>query len=116
MWCAGLFEGEGSMSWSLYKKLPNSVKLTVMIKMTDKDVLEKFCTYMDLGKVKGPYKPKGKTVGDHWKDYYIWEVQDFANCLQALTRLYPYFGERRRAKADEMINLILKRRYPSVFD
>lgn len=99
-WAGGLFEGEGSF---VCYKLPNrrdSYRVVVVMPSTDKDVLDTFCNVMGFGKVRGPYKPSNGN-----KNRYVWEVQNFRECLKAAELLYPYLHSRRSEKADELIKL-----------
>jgi hypothetical protein len=98
-WCAGLFEGEGSIVCYKMPNRKNSYRVSLSISMIDKDVLETFVEYLDVGKVKGPYKTKNR------KDRYTWEVQNFRDCLYVAKLLFPYLHERRAKKAVELINL-----------
>lgn len=73
--------------------------------MSDKDVLENFARSINCGKVLGPYK--GQREGN--KERYNWHVQNYRDCLYVIGQLYPYLGQRRKQKADEMINHLLER-------
>jgi hypothetical protein len=99
-WAAGLFEGEGTISWFKLRGRPDSIKVSVALSMTDEDVVIKFANIMGFGKVKGPYQPQPSSRKVRW----VWEVQNFRECLKAINILYPYMGMRRAAKADEFIN------------
>jgi hypothetical protein len=101
-WAAGLFEGEGCMSLSggpqQYGKQP-----TVQIAITDRDVLERFVTIVERGGVR-VYKPDGKR-----KTVFQWSVKRREDVLYVLGLLWPYMGERRREKADEVIERAAQR-------
>lgn len=104
-WAAGLFEGEGSISWFKLKNRADSIKVAVTISMTDEDVIYRFANIMGFGKVKGPYQPQPTSRKVRW----VWEVQNFKDCLKAINLLYPYLGVRRQAKADEFIKIVTER-------
>ena len=104
-WAAGLFEGEGSISWFKLKSRKDSIKVSVVLTMTDADVVYKFANIMGFGKVKGPYQPQPTSRKVRW----VWEVQNFRECVKAIDLLYPYLGERRKAKADEFKEIVKNR-------
>ncbi len=104
-WAAGLFEGEGSITINKIKERQNSYRTTVNMSSCDKDVLEKFCCIVERGSVKGPYKSKYPNR----KDKYDWAVQNYNDCLFVIGLLYPYLGKRRKEKADEFIDVAIKR-------
>ena len=96
-WAAGLFEGEGSIP--LVRRNKNTRMLS--IKMTDKDVMEKFVDVVGFGNLTGPlmYEKCG-----HKKPYWSWQLQKKPEVLRILKMFLPYFGKRRAGKAIEAIN------------
>lgn len=87
-WVAGLFEGEGSIIFTG----KNSV--TLVIALTDEDVLRKAAAIAEVGAVRGPYQNKGQKTPVYW-----WQI---ANCIEVeifLDQVMPWLGERRLAKA-----------------
>lgn len=101
-WATGLFEGEGCISFRRMRNRKDSYKISVSLASTDKDVVDKFCSIVNKGRVKGPYKGTNKPN-------YIWEVQNYSDCLNVLGQLYPYLGNRRKQKADEFIEIAIDR-------
>jgi len=102
-WAAGLFEGEGSISCYPIKCRVNSIRTDVSLASTDKDVIDKFCQIVGAGDVKGPREyPRRKPI-------YYWQVQNFRDCMYVLGQIYDYLGERRKAKADEMLEACIPR-------
>lgn len=99
-WAAGLFEGEGSLVYTKIKNRKDSYKVHVVVSSTDKDVLDTFQKVIGFGPINGPYAPSNGN-----KLRYVWEVQNFRDCLKATELLYPYLHSRRREKADELIKL-----------
>lgn len=97
-WAAGLFEGEGSIVISIIPCRVNSIRTSLSLASTDKDVIEKFCEIVNTGNVKGPRLIKNR------KPIWYWEVQNFRDCMYVLGQIYPYLGERRRKKANEMLD------------
>lgn len=101
-WAAGLFEGEGTISYSRdqYPKLG--------IEMTDYDVLCRFQSVVG-GCLYGPYtrttqnflaKPKSGAYKPIWS----WKLNGVAEICKCLDAFYPYLGERRRATAHRVID------------
>lgn len=74
--------------------------------MTDKDVVERFASIIGVGRVKGPYKPSSSGT----KLRYVWEVQNQLECVEVLKKLLPWFGYRRKEKAEQFIETIERRR------
>ena len=109
-WAAGLFEGEGSLSLTPVKNRPNSIKVSASLSMTDKDVVEKFQSVVNFGKVKGPYQPQVKTYKVRW----VWEVQNQPEVLKLIELFLPFFGERRLAKAFDIQKEIRGRVYATL--
>lgn len=101
-WAAGLMEGEGSFTCYPLKRRNNSYRVSVSMSMTDKDVLDTFCSVIGVGKVKGPYKGSKKPR-------YTWEVQNFEECLKVSEMLLPYLHSRRQEAAEKLINLCKER-------
>lgn len=98
-WAAGLFEGEGCIGiwWppsTVGRRMQPQIRLQVM--MTDRDVVERFCHIMGCGKVsleQNRHPPR--------KNCWYWTIGNRDDTERILRMLYPWFGERRRAKADE---------------
>lgn len=99
-WAGGLFEGEGCFVCYKLSHRKDSYRVSTTLSMTDKDVVETFCKVMGFGTVKGPYSPSNGN-----KLRYVWEVQNFRDCLKVTELLYPYLHSRRKQKADELIKL-----------
>lgn len=91
-WAGGLFEGEGSFT------VARGVQATAQIKMTDRDPMERFAAAIGFGTVRGPYPGKGGR-----KDSYAWSAQSFEKAQATVALLWPYLGERRKARAAEVL-------------
>lgn len=102
-WAAGLFEGEGTISYGKIITRKDSIRTQLSMGTVDKDVLQKFINVVERGKVLGPRFQRDN------KPFYYWNVSNMADCLFILGQFYPYFGNRRKERADEMIDAILKR-------
>lgn len=97
-WCAGFFDGEGYSAFAMrtarYKDGKPSKKygrLDVMITQNDRRVLDRFQKAVGLGKVKGPYQPRG-TKNPRWY-YYATGFPQFSVVMESL---WPYLGEIKR--------------------
>lgn len=96
-WAAGLFEGEGS----IVRRQTNG--WTVVISMTDLDVIERFQEAVGMGKIYGPYFNAKKKNGDACKAVYKWMLSDKPGIEQFGRIMIPYLGERRRARLNEAL-------------
>lgn len=99
-WAAGLFEGEGCIFFSY---TGDHIQARVEIRMTDKDVLERFALIVDRGEVKSrnyDQAPNSK------KRVYKWGLYDAEGVRYVLNLLMPHLGERRSKKAQEALKAI----------
>ncbi|PJE24758.1 MAG: hypothetical protein CK431_04495 [Mycobacterium sp.] len=87
-WCAGLFEGEGSVA-------SNNNHLYARLYSTDFDVLDRLLSITQVGRINGPYPPNaiGRKPISLWAAYGR-EARDLLKAMR------PYFGERRRDQVD----------------
>lgn len=83
-WAAGLFEGEGCISNN------GRVSVDLTLKMTDKDVVDRFHEIVGVG-YRTEVPPK-----KNWKRQYGWKTGAKADVLTVLDLLEPYFGQRRK--------------------
>jgi len=104
-WAAGLFEGEGSITYGKVIGRADSYRYQLTISSSDQDVLEKFCKIVNCGRVLGPYP--GQREGN--KERYNWHIQNQRDCLYVIGQLYPHLCKRRKEKADSFIQSILER-------
>jgi hypothetical protein len=100
-WAAGLFEGEGCVTWAVRPGLPSRLPSPHLIVVsTDHDVLVKFCQVVDCGTVARRRQWKAKA---HWKKTWQWECRRWEDVLPLLGALLPYLGERRSDRAMTII-------------
>ena len=96
-WCAGLFEGEGCITWKhngngkMYPRL--------YLKMTDRDVVEKFADGVGYGNVNLVRSPRSD-----WKDAYAWEIAKTSEVHRILDAFLPHLGNRRAHKALDVLD------------
>lgn len=102
IWAAGLFEGEGCISKCNTKKYGEgrSRSWRLNLKMTDKDVVEKFASIMGFGQIS--FEPH-----ENQQDLYHWYMGRRYQVYAVLAIMYPWFGERRKAKAREAMTGIM---------
>lgn len=101
-WATGIFEGEGTMGvypWGNKQEL-----VVAQIMMTDKDVLLRFKEAVNCGNVSGPFNYKNSV-----KPIYRWRVNRQKEIHEMLTEMMPLLGERRSAKAKEVLAWIESR-------
>lgn len=91
-WLAGIIEGEGCLS----PCGPNSWR--VGVKMTDEDVVRRVADVAGVGRVAGPYEPRNGN-----KPQWTWTVSKSSDVVGLLATLWPFFGERRRERAGEIL-------------
>lgn len=72
--------------------------------MTDADVVERFCRIVQCGKV-GPERllRQLKLDGTPRKTVYVWVISNRPDVERILRMFLPYLGERRTAKANEVL-------------
>lgn len=99
-WFAGLYEGEGCLGYYVDKRGYSSVRL--YIESTDEDVIARLYT-MWGGRVwesNYPSKPS------HYKSSWRWGISNRADVRRIIKEIYPYLGQRRREKCDEVLSKI----------
>ena len=94
IWAAGLFEGEGC----IFRCAANGNRsgrdqLPVCLVTTDLDVLERFVAAIGFGKIRT------LPLRDERKQAWEWRVAARGQAYAMLAMLYPWLGERRRARA-----------------
>ena len=109
-WAAGLFEGEGTM---LVQQMPlkygdiGREVVRLRIRMTDRDVIEKFAGIVGCGKTSGPEMFPGRMNS---KPQWRWDTAKEGDVRMLLTVFMPHLGKRRRARAEEVIQRLDNRR------
>lgn len=97
-WAAGLFEGEGC--WNVYTR-GTRARMQIRLGMADRDVVERFAAIMGCGTVfvhdPAAHRAKG------WKPLYTWAVYEAEGAREVIALLLPFMGERRRARALEVL-------------
>lgn len=96
-WCGGLFEGEGCFYGTRKNNRNRATSAAANLTMTDFDTVERFAAIIGAGSMS--IKPP---IPNH-KAALKWELHGF-EALQAFTAfIWPWLGQRRRAKAVEVL-------------
>lgn len=104
-WCAGLFEGEGTIIYGASHSGP----LRVKISSTDRDVLVLMVERSGVGGIYGPTEPRG--FGK--KPFWTWIVNGH-QAVDLMSELLPWLGTRRAERVIEKIGLWKQRPVRSV--
>ena len=95
-WCAGLFEGEGTIVYGATHTGPLHIKIS----STDHDVLMLMVERSGVGGVSGPYDPNGFGI----KPFWLWRANGH-QAVALLGEMLPWLGTRRTARVLEKIAL-----------
>lgn len=95
-WAAGIFEGEGCISWS-------GDSFALSLKNTDESVVRCFCDVLELGWFYGPYEWEGRD-GFSRKPFWVWMARREIG-MEALDLLAPWLSKRRLDRAYELTGL-----------
>ena len=97
---AGVFEGEGTMGYwknGITKNGKVMRRIQCAVKMTDKDIIDRFMDYFNCGHVL-----QLKQKENHHKICWSWRITG-SKALQVLEQMLPYFGLRRSKKYYDMV-------------
>lgn len=99
-WFAGLFEGEGYLSFSKERRKGRSGgHWRLGLGMSDEDIINRIQTMFGGSIHKWTLSHKKPT----YKDMFSWNVTKQAHILEIVDVIYPLMGKRRQAKFDEFI-------------
>jgi hypothetical protein len=98
-WAAGLFEGEGCIANGTSR---HSVHLQLV--MTDEDVVRRFHRIVGVGAVALREPPS--LVGRGCKTQWSWYVYSVEDVRRTLVEFLPYFGTRRRERAEQAFSTL----------
>jgi len=95
-WAAGLFEGEGC--WQIRRRDGKVASVVATLASTDADVVEKFAAIIGFGTIRvvQPANPNAKTQ-------YWWSGSKRSDVKEMAAAFLPHMGERRRARAVEIL-------------
>lgn len=94
-WCAGFFDGEGSIG--CYSAGKDYRRLSMTASQIDVAVLHKMQLHL-RGNVRGPYPNDGNA-----RPNYVWELTRFELVQQAVCCLWPWLGEVKREQAKKAL-------------
>jgi hypothetical protein len=97
-WAAGLFEGEGCLSFVGRRGPHGRRNVRASLSMADADVVWRFASIMGTGSVYAQPRPG--------RDLTTWTTTCLADFELLVERLSPYFGERRRARVVELVRVM----------
>jgi len=100
-WAVGLFEGEGT----IHLRREGGAKLE--LRMTDEDVVRRFCAVVGAGQVYGPVATR-----EGWKPNFHWVSGRRQDVERILQTFIPMLGKRRLDKAAEAMAVLAARRKP----
>ena len=99
---SGIFEGEGTFGnfkAGLYRDGRVRRKIEVSVEMTDKDVVDLFHTYFNIGNVYV------RSFENHYKTSFRWKVSGLEG-LKILHLMLPYLCKRRQEQYYGMVQSI----------
>lgn len=110
-WAAGILEGEGCFSIHRRKDRSNTLNTAIHCEMTDEDIIRRLHAVFKVGTVNVRRNMSGRKDTRARKATWIWSAQKKSDVLEVILRVLPYLGERRAAKAKELMVSIEERGY-----
>jgi hypothetical protein len=107
-WVAGLLEAEGAF-YPVEFRTPKYGPYRygrVSVVLTDLDVLERLRALTGVGNIAGPVVRENPNHKPIWQ----WKVSKNKESITLMRAVYPWMGERRRARIDEVLALVEKGR------
>lgn len=106
-WFAGIFEGEGTFETS--KR--STARMTIA--MSDRDIIERIDKVFPCGRalaVRNDEGMRARYVDP--KPMYVWRLGTGAAITEVIASILPWLGERRSARAQEVLDHLAKRQQP----
>jgi hypothetical protein len=100
-WAAGLFEGEGFITPMRQRRRKDgvaTVSVLMGLGMTDQDVVARFHAIVGVGNVTIRERPDPRH-----KRMWVWQAAAIADVQHVVRLLSPWLGERRLARAQEVL-------------
>lgn len=102
-WCAGLFEGEGSIFLAKQKRRGEIyIYERASLKMTDLDIIERFHLFVECGTVTHQTDKCRESQPSHYKKHYYWQLSKRDDLVYLMMIFWPWLGLRRRNKVLEL--------------
>ena len=98
-WLAGLVEGEGYFTIQRYPGKDHWASPVFGLEMTDQDVVYRAQALTGVGSISS------RTPRPRAKRSWTWQVRARQDVLDLMEVLYPYMGERRSERIDELLTL-----------
>jgi hypothetical protein len=101
-YCAGLYEGEGSIYYTVGKKpegYRDNRQLRLTIRMNDRLPLDLFSELMIFGTVTGPYIRKPGLIGEKYDvkpEYYHYQATGLERVQFIVCQIWNWLSPRRR--------------------
>ena len=102
-YAAGLFEGEGYIRNVLRDQRKYKPLAEISVDMTDLDVIQNFLSALDLDDIRITTKQQPKA---HHRPLYRASITGRQRVADALSKMLPYFGQRRAYAALNTLDLI----------
>lgn len=104
-WAAGLFEGEGCITFNAVRSKGKRYRSPrLQLRTTDRDVLDRFARIMGCGSIVTIQNPAHVAAGR--KPAWDWRTAAKADVEDVLLRLLPFLGRRRAQKAREALGAL----------
>lgn len=100
-WAAGVFEGEGSISFV------GKTAIQLVVGMTDEDVVRKLAAVFDVGYVRVELR---EIKGNGHLDLFRWEVGQRDDVRGILLAILPWMGSRRRERIEAALERLKSNR------
>ena len=110
-WAAGILEGEGCFSIHRRKDRSNTLNTAIHCEMADEDTVRRLHKIFGVGSVNLRTNTSGRVDRRKRKPTWIWSAQSKTDAIEVILRVLPYLGERRMAKAKELLSSIEERGY-----
>lgn len=94
-WAAGLFEGEGCLSFQKNPSAKGGYTPRLWLNITDEDVIKRFQSVVGTGVYSVQHKKDRKPI-------YKWRTARKSEVLRIMDMFEPYMGSRRTAKFQEV--------------
>lgn len=101
-WGAGIFEGEGYILNT--KNSAGNPAVRVGLYMTDEDIVDRFAAIFPFGQRSTRPGRRSKITGVTGKESWGWQASNAEHVQAFLAMVWPWLGERRKAKAAQTIS------------
>lgn len=105
----GIYSGARLTKGKCHKVGDRYENPTIKVNMSDRDVLEKLLKATEAGTVRAASPRSGGFPGR--KPMWVWRTGAYKDIERIIVRCLPWFGERRRAKANEVLEWLALRTY-----